>query len=113
MRELLEVLTRLVPALKLRAEAAARACDDTLYAAHHAFVLVGRGMPFRDAYREVARQLGEGTFQPDRAALTATHLGGAGNLALEQSRAELASARSWLTETHRALAACAEHVWQP
>ena len=112
-RELLDVLTRLVPVLKIRAEAAARACDDTLYAAHHAFTLVGQGLPFRDAYREVAHQLGNGTFQPDRAALTATHLGGAGNLALEQSRAELASARSWLTETHRALSTCAERVWQP
>jgi argininosuccinate lyase len=113
MRELLDVLTRLVPALQLRAEAAARACDDTLYAAHQAFVLVGRGLPFRDAYREVARQLGDGTFHPNRAALTATHLGGAGNLALDFSRAELAAARAWLTGHHRALAAAAERVWQP
>jgi argininosuccinate lyase len=111
-RELLEVLTRLVPVLQIRAEAAARACDDTLYAAHHAFVLVGRGMPFRDAYRQVALQIADGTFQPDRTALTATHLGGAGNLALEQLRAELAAARSWITDTHRALAASAERVWQ-
>jgi argininosuccinate lyase len=113
LRELLEVLTRLVPALQVRAEAAARACDDTLYAAHQAFVLVGGGLPFRDAYREVARQLGDGTFRPDRAALTATHLGGAGNPGLEQARTELAAARAWLTDTHRALAACAERVWQP
>ncbi len=113
MRELLEVLTRLVPVIQIRAEAAARACDDTLYAAHHAFVLVGQGMPFRDAYRQVAHEISDGTFQPDRTALTATHLGGAGNLALEQIRAELAAARSWLTDTHRALAASAERVWQP
>jgi argininosuccinate lyase len=107
------VLTRLVPVIKVRAEAAAKACDDTLYAAHQAFVLVGRGLPFRDAYREVARELADGTFAPDRAALTATHLGGSGNLALDQSRAELIAARAWLTDTHRALAACAERVWQP
>jgi argininosuccinate lyase len=113
MRELLEVLTKLVPALQIRAEAAARASDDTLYAAHQAFVLVGSGLPFRDAYREVARQLGDGTFKPDRLALTATHLGGAGNLGLDHARAELATARSWLTDTHRALADCAERVWQP
>jgi argininosuccinate lyase len=111
--ELLAVLARLVPALQVRAEAAARACDDTLYAAHQAFVLVGGGLPFRDAYREVARQLGDGTFRPDRAALTATHLGGAGNPGLEPARAELAAARAWLTDTHRALATCAERVWQP
>jgi argininosuccinate lyase len=110
--ELLDVLTRLVPVLKIRAEAAARACDDTLYAAHHAYVLVGKGLPFRDAYREVAHQIADGTFKPDRATLTATHLGGAGNLALDQLRAELASSRSWLTETHRTLAECAGRVWQ-
>ncbi|MDC0709266.1 argininosuccinate lyase [Stigmatella sp. ncwal1] len=113
LRELLEVATRLVPVLQLRAEAAARACDDTLYAAHHAFTLAGRGLPFRDAYREVAHQLADGTFRPDRAALTATHLGGAGNLGLEQARAELATSRAWLTDTHRALADCAERIWHP
>ena len=111
LRELLEVLTRLVPVLQVRSEAAARACDDTLYAAHQAYVLAGRGMPFRDAYRQVAHELADGTFQPDRAALTATHLGGAGNLGLEQARSELASAKAWLTDTHRALSACAERVW--
>ncbi|KFE72282.1 argininosuccinate lyase [Hyalangium minutum] len=111
-RELLDVLTRLVPVLKIRAEAAARASDDTLYAAHHAYVLVGKGLPFRDAYREVAHQISDGNFHPDRAALTATHLGGAGNLALEQIRAELSTSRSWLTEIHRTLAECAGRVWQ-
>jgi argininosuccinate lyase len=113
LRELLDVLTRLVPVIKIRAEAAAKACDDTLYAAHQAYVLVGRGLPFRDAYREVAREIADGTFKPDRAALTATHLGGSGNLALDQTRSELIAARTWLTDTHRALAACAERVWQP
>jgi argininosuccinate lyase len=111
LRELLEVLTRLVPALQVRAETAALACDDTLYAAHQAYVLAGRGLPFRDAYRQVAHQLADGTFQPDRTALTATHLGGAGNLGLEHARSELASARAWLTDTHRALSVCAERVW--
>ncbi|MDY7230584.1 argininosuccinate lyase [Hyalangium rubrum] len=113
LREVLEVLTRLVPVVQVRAETAARASDDTLYAAHQAYVLAGQGLPFRDAYRQVAHQLADGTFKPDRTALTATHLGGAGNLGLEQARSELAAARSWLTETHRALAVCAERVWTP
>jgi len=64
-------------------------------------------LPFREAYRKVAQQLQDGTFAPDRAALTATHLGGAGNLALDELAAELAAARAWI-EAKRQLHADAE-----
>jgi argininosuccinate lyase len=111
MQELLVVLARLVPALQVKADAAARACDDSLYAAHHAYGLVARGLPFRDAYRQVGREIADGTFLPDRGALTATHLGGAGNLGLPQAREELAAARAWLDDTHRATASAAARVW--
>ena len=111
MKELLDVLARLVPVLQVKASAAARASDDSLYAAHHAYALVARGMAFRDAYRQVGREIADGMFHPDRGALTATHLGGAGNLGLPQAREELASARAWLDETHRATATAAECVW--
>nr|WP_225937465.1 argininosuccinate lyase [Myxococcus sp. RHSTA-1-4] len=111
MKELLVVLARLVPALQIQADAAARASDDTLYAAHHAYALVAQGLPFRDAYRQVGREIADGTFRPDRGALTATHLGGAGNLGLPQAREELAAARAWLDETHRSMASAAERVW--
>ncbi|NOJ80193.1 argininosuccinate lyase [Myxococcus xanthus] len=110
-RELLDVLTRLVPALQVKADAAARASDDTLYAAHHAYALVAQGQAFRDAYKQVGRELVEGTFRPDRGALTATHLGGAGNLGLPQAREELAASRAWLDETHRLVADAAGRVW--
>ncbi|NTX33121.1 argininosuccinate lyase [Myxococcus sp. CA051A] len=110
-RALLDVLSRLVPVLQVKADAAARACDDTLYAAHHAYTLVAGGQAFRDAYRQVGRELSDGTFHPDREALTATHLGGAGNLGLPQAREELAAARAWLDDTHRALATATSRVW--
>ena len=54
------------------------------------------GLPFREAYRKVAQQLQDGTFAPDRAALTATHLGGAGNLGLDDLAADLSAARTWI-----------------
>ncbi|NMO17263.1 argininosuccinate lyase [Pyxidicoccus fallax] len=111
MKDLLVVLARLVPVLQIQADAAARASDDTLYAAHHAYALVAQGQPFRDAYRQVGREIADGTFRPDRGALTATHLGGAGNLGLPQAREELAAARAWLDETHRATADAAARVW--
>jgi len=105
--ELFGVLVRLIPALKVNAEATSAASTDELYAAHQAYVLVQGGLPFREAYRKVAQQLQEGTFAPDRAALTATHLGGAGNLGLEDLAADLAEARAWI-EAKRQIHADAE-----
>ena len=94
--ELFSVLARLVPALKVNAEATAAASSDELYAAHQAYVYVQEGLPFREAYRKVAQQIQDGTFAPDRAALTATHLGGAGNLGLDALATDLAAARAWI-----------------
>ncbi|MFZ1375220.1 MAG: argininosuccinate lyase [Geothrix sp.] len=94
--ELFGVLVRLIPALQVNAEATTIASTDELYAAHQAFVYVQGGLPFREAYRKVAQQLQDGTFAPDRAALTATHLGGAGNLGLDDLAADLSSSRAWI-----------------
>ncbi|WLT31436.1 argininosuccinate lyase [Geothrix sp. PMB-07] len=94
--ELFGVLVRLIPALKVNAEATSAASTDELYAAHQAYVYVQGGLPFREAYRKVAQQIQEGTFAPDRAALTATHLGGAGNLGLDDLATELMQARAWI-----------------
>jgi len=94
--ELFSVLVRLIPALEVNAEATATASTDELYAAHQAYVYVQGGLPFREAYRKVAQQLQDGTFAPDRAALTATHLGGAGNLGLDDLATDLASVRTWI-----------------
>lgn len=94
--QLFAVLKPLLPALQVQAEKAAAASSDELYAAHQAYVLVQSGLPFRDAYREVAKQLQDGSFAPDRTALTATHLGGAGNLALDVLATDLATARAWI-----------------
>jgi argininosuccinate lyase len=80
----------------VEAEVTAAAISDELFAAHQAYVYVQEGLPFREAYRKVAQQLLDGTFTPDRTALTATHLGGAGNLALEVLEDELTAARSWI-----------------
>lgn len=105
--DLFGVLVRLVPALTVNAETTTAACTDELYAAHQAYVHVQGGMPFREAYRKVAQEIQEGTFAPDREALTATHLGGAGNLGLDELASDLATARSWI-ETRRDIHAEAE-----
>jgi argininosuccinate lyase len=109
--ELFSVVARLVPALKVNAEATAAASTDELYAAHQAYVLVQGGLPFREAYRKVAQQLQDGTFAPDRAALTATHLGGAGNLALDELASDLAAARTWIEAKREIHAQAEEALW--
>ncbi|HEY1992489.1 MAG TPA: lyase family protein, partial [Gammaproteobacteria bacterium] len=111
MQSWLDVLIALVPVLQVDAAKAAAACSDDIYAAHQAYVLVEQGVPFRDAYRQVAQQLQAGSFSPDRQALTATHLGGAGNLGLEHIEAELSAAEQWLAAMRERLAAVERHVW--
>jgi len=109
--ELFGVLVRLIPALKVDASATAAACTDDLYAAHQAYVYVQGGLPFREAYRKVAQQIQEGTFTPDRTALTATHMGGAGNLGLEELATDLAAARAWIETKREVHAQAEEALW--
>ncbi len=111
-RELLEVLRRLIPAMQVNAERARAACGDELYAAHEATRLAQQGVPFRDAYQQVAQQLKDGTFKPDRGALKSSHLGGVGNLGLELMAAELKAANAWIASTRAHLKCCADGVWQ-
>jgi argininosuccinate lyase len=108
----LDVLIALVPALEVDAAKAAAACSDDIYAAHQAFLLAQDGMPFRDAYREVAKRLESGGFKPDRKALSATHLGGAGNLGLERIEADIDAMARWAGEMRTRLAACEKHLWE-
>ncbi|MGB9430268.1 MAG: argininosuccinate lyase [Gammaproteobacteria bacterium] len=109
--DLLEVMTRLVPALQVNAARAAAACADELYAAHEASRLAHEGIPFRDAYKQVAQQLTDGSFKPDRAALTATHLGGVGNLGLETIEADVDNSRQWIERTRAHLKRCEDTIW--
>ncbi len=111
LRAWLDVLIALVPALEVDAVKAAAACSDDMYGAHQAYVLVQQGLPFRDAYKQVAKQLESGSFKPDREALKATHLGGAGNLGLEYIEAELSAVEHWLAATREQLAAAERQVW--
>ncbi|HEV2332760.1 MAG TPA: lyase family protein, partial [Gammaproteobacteria bacterium] len=110
-RSWLDVLIALVPALEVDAAKAAAACSDDIYAAHQAYLLAQGGMPFRDAYKQVAKEIEGGTFRPDRQALTATHLGGAGNLGLELIESELSAAERWLEDTRDGLQQAEQALW--
>lgn len=109
--ELLDILCRLVPALEPCPDAAAAACSDELYAAHQAYALVGEGMSFRDAYREVAAQIAEGRFAPNRQALRGSHTGALDGLALDELELDLDRCRTWITDCAAALDRAARRVW--
>ena len=109
--ELLAVLLRLVPGLKVNAERARVACGDELYAAHEATRLAQQGLPFRDAYKRVAQQLQDGTFKPDRKALKSTHSGGLGNLGLGSIADECKQAEIWVIATRAHIEKCENEIW--
>ncbi len=58
---------------------------DLIFSVEEVNKLVLSGVPFRDAYREVGRQIAEGTFRPDKQ-ISHTHAGSIGNLCLENIR---------------------------
>lgn len=58
---------------------------DLIFSVEEVNKLVLSGVPFRDAYREVGRQIAEETFRPDKQ-ISHTHAGSIGNLCLENIR---------------------------
>jgi argininosuccinate lyase len=53
----LEVMEYVVERLGVNREACERACTDEIYATERVHELVRQGVPFRDAYRQVASEL--------------------------------------------------------
>jgi argininosuccinate lyase len=81
-------------------EAALRAAlSPEVFATDAAYDLVAQGVPFRDAYRRVAANLGAlVSVEPGPALAARTHQGASGNLGLDQLGERLAAARAGLAE---------------
>lgn len=109
--QLFDVATRLVGALEVRTEACAAACTPDQLAAGRALHLAASGLPFRDAYRQVAQELKDGTFDPDPEAFRSTHTGGTANLDLPATAADLARGRAWIEARTAHLTAVQSGVW--
>ena len=110
--ELLRVVTRLIPALKVNQATAKAACTDELYAAEAAYQLVAGGMAFRDAYRVIAAQVTAATFVPPvHPKLSIGHIGSASNLALDQLNAELDAHQQTLKLRSDAYQHIANTIW--
>jgi argininosuccinate lyase len=69
--------------LQVKQNLLADAKYDLLFSVERVNELVVKGVPFRDAYRQVGKEINEGTYQASRE-LNHTHEGSIGNLCNEQ-----------------------------
>ncbi|HLO67382.1 MAG TPA: lyase family protein, partial [Holophaga sp.] len=93
--ELFRVAARLLPGLVIHREACEAACTQELHAAARACRLAAEGLPFRDAYQQVAREIQDGTFVPEP--------GAAASLQLDRTGEALAASGAWIRERRAAL----------
>jgi len=108
----LRMLTRLVPALKVNKKRCLEAFTPELFAADEALRLAEKGVPFRDAYRQVASRLGElANEDPVANIRSKTHLGAPGNLGLDLARKRIKEVRNSLRKGTRRLARVKEGLF--
>ena len=95
----LQVNALTIANLEVDAEQCAKAFTKEVFATDRVLELVKKGMPFRDAYREVGKTLDATPMEDPVANIKKkTHLGATGNLALEKARDPLAAERKWTHE---------------
>ena len=86
--------------LKVNESALLAGFDPSVFATDAALELVAKGVPFRDAYRQVAQQLDELADRDAAAAISArTHVGSTGNLNLKQADGRIVQSHKFLTDS--------------
>jgi argininosuccinate lyase len=105
------VLTRVIEGLGFDAAKGVAACSDDLFAAHEAVRRVGAGATFRDAYREVASELLDGSFKADAADMQSTHTGGLHALGLDDTAAGIVAALEEWDTRRAAITASMQQVY--
>ena len=103
-QELFQVFAHLLPGLEILKAGCEAACTQELHAAKEACRLAAAGMPFRDAYLEVAHQIQQGTFHPDPSPAL-------GDLGLDATGAALAASAEWLTGRRDLIQRTTEHLF--
>ncbi|MFA5995490.1 MAG: argininosuccinate lyase [Patescibacteria group bacterium] len=92
-----KIMNLVTPVLTLNKDKCINAFSSELFAADYALDLVKDGMPFRDAYREVANNLDKlATIDPVKNIKSKTHIGAAGNLQLAQLKQQVRKEEKWL-----------------
>lgn len=98
----LRIADLVISKLKINEENLLKGFSGEIFAADEAMRLVKRGMPFRDAYQEVARRLSELNVQDPKENISSkTHLGAPGNLSLELAKARIDEAASKIGERRK------------
>ncbi len=108
----LRVMTAFLPGLEPREEQMRAACSPQLFATDHAYALVrDEEMPFRDAYRLIASQLDSlAPMDPHEQLANRRHIGAAGNLGLDETRAQIAAERTAVAAQREQIAAVRQRL---
>lgn len=89
----LKIFTTMIGKIKINTEKCIEACTPDLFATEHAYDLVKKGMPFRDAYAEAAKNMGRlKKIDPVKNIQSKKHLGATGNLGLDKLSRTIMSA---------------------
>jgi argininosuccinate lyase len=90
------------------------ACTPEVFATDAAYALVRQGVPFRDAYRQVASHLDDlSAVEPSGELARRTHAGATGNLGLDLARGRVAEARTRLAARDARFRAALEALVEP
>jgi argininosuccinate lyase len=96
--ESLKVFANIFYEIQVNEKACMESFTKELFATDKVLSLVKEGIPFRDAYKQVALELEAVTFcDPKADILSKTHQGATGNLGLELSVQKIQEYRQWLT----------------
>lgn len=92
----LNVLSLMIPELEVREKQCTEAFTSELFATDQVMQLVRKGIPFRNAYLEIAMHPEAVSMQnPIENILSKTHLGATGNLRLDVNRTRLQEYQKW------------------
>lgn len=92
----LEICLTILDSLKPNVKNMQASCSSEIYATHSVYQLVEKGVPFRDAYKQVASSLSnKNDCDKQQILKTAAHEGATGNLASDKIRQELKIIEAW------------------
>ena len=102
----LSIMNLIFSKIKVNKEKCVKACVPEIFATDKAIELVGKGMPFRDAYKKVAKELDElKTENPVKNIKSKKHLGATGNLGLSKSAAKIKAGKAKIEKEKKAFEA--------
>lgn len=94
----LAVLSLIVAELEVNPKTCIEAFSSELFATDHVLKLTSSGLPFRDAYKQVAKELQQvSNTDPVENILSKTHQGATGNLGLEMIHSRMEKYDEWIS----------------